>query len=147
MEEKKKIGVGVGILILKDSKILLGKRHEVPEKAQSSLRGHGAWAMPGGKLDFGETFEECAKREALEETGLLLNTVEVIALNNDTVDTAHFVTIGLFCDDFKGEPKVTEPDEITEWRWFDLNNLPSPMYFPSSRILECYVNKMFYISR
>lgn len=62
MEEKKKVGVGFGVMMLKDGKVLLGKRHEDPEKASSLLNGAGTWTMPGGKLHFGETFEEGAKR-------------------------------------------------------------------------------------
>jgi len=37
-----------------------------------------------------------------------------------------------------------EPDEITEWKWFDLNNLPSPLYFPSERIIKNYLAKIIY---
>jgi len=147
MEEKKKVGVGFGIMILKDGKVLLGKRHDDPEKASSLLNGAGTWTMPGGKLNFGETFEEGAKREASEETGILLNKVNVICVNQDITKTAHFITISLFSDAFSREPKVMEPDEITEWRWFDLNNLPSPIYFPSAKVLENYKQKKFYISR
>lgn len=147
MEEKKKVGAGFGVLILRDGKILLGKRHSDPEKASSLLNGEGTWTMPGGKLDFGESFEDGAKREALEETGITLNKAEVISVSNDIVDTAHFVTIGMFCDDFSGEAKVMEPDEITEWQWFDLKNLPAPLYFPSERVLENYLEKKFYIKR
>ena len=146
MEEKKKVGVGFGVMILKDDKVLLGKRHEDPEKASSLLNGAGTWTMPGGKLHFGETFEEGAKRETMEETGIKLNKVEVVCVNNDRVETAHFITIGLFSEDFEGEPQVMEPDEITEWKWFDLDNLPSPIYFPSAKVLENYKNKKFYIA-
>ena len=147
MEEKKKVGVGFGVMILKDGKLLLGKRHEDPEKASSLLNGAGTWTMPGGKLDFGETFEEGAKREVLEETGIILNELDVICVNQDIIETAHFITIGLFSDAFSGESKVMEPDEITEWRWFDLDNLPSPIYFPSAKVLENYKQKKFYISK
>jgi 8-oxo-dGTP diphosphatase len=141
-----KVGVGLGVMILKNNKILLGKRHEDPEKASSLLNGAGTWTMPGGKLHFGETFEEGAKRETMEETGIKLNKVDVICVNNDVVETAHFITIGLFSNDFEGEPQVLEPDEITEWRWFDLNELPNPIYFPSAKVLENYKAKNFYIS-
>jgi 8-oxo-dGTP diphosphatase len=134
-------------MILKDGKLLLGKRHEDPEKASSLLNGAGTWTMPGGKLHFGETFEESATREVLEETGITLNKMNVICVNQDIIETAHFITIGLFSDTFSGEPKVMEPDEITEWRWFDLNNLPSPIYFPSAKVLENYKHKKFYISK
>lgn len=146
MDEKPKVGVGFGVMIVKDGKILLGHRHENPEKASSLLNGAGTWTMPGGKLHFGETFEEGARREVWEETGLKLNKLQVIAVNQDLIETAHFVTVGLFSDDISGEPTVCEPDEITEWRWFDLDHLPSPLYFPSAKLLENYRHKKFYLA-
>jgi 8-oxo-dGTP diphosphatase len=144
-QQTKKVGAGFGVLMIKDNKILLGKRHEDPEKASSLLNGAGCWTMPGGKLDFGESFEDGAKREVKEETGITLNDVDVICVNNDMVETAHFITIGLISEDFEGEPKVMEPDEITEWQWFSIDNLPSPMYFPSAKVLENYKANKFYI--
>ena len=69
-EQSKKIGVGFGVMILMNNKILLGKRHDNPKKASSALHGQGTWTMPGGKLHFGETFEQGAQREVLEETGM-----------------------------------------------------------------------------
>ena len=144
MAEDRKVGVGFGVMILKDGKVLLGKRHEDPVKASSLLNGAGTWTMPGGKLHFGETFEEGAKREVIEETGMKLNKVDVICVSNDMVETAHFVTIGLFSDAFEGEASVMEPDEITEWRWFDLDDLPNPIFFPSAKVLKNYLDKKFY---
>jgi ADP-ribose pyrophosphatase YjhB (NUDIX family) len=141
------VGVGVGILLLKNNKILLGKRHDDPEKASSLLNGAGKWTMPGGKLHFRESFEEAAQREVLEETGIRLNSLKVIGVNNDMVETAHFVTIGLLSDDFEGDAKVTEPDEITEWRWFALDSLPKPMYPPSVEVLDNYLRKTFYVNK
>lgn len=144
-DEKPKVGVGVGVMILKDNKVLLGKRHGDPAKATSLLHGAGTWTMPGGKLNFGDTFEAGAKRETKEETGLTINKIEVICVNQDMVEAAHFVTIGLMATDFVGEPKIMEPDEITEWRWFDLDNLPTPLYLPSAKILENYKQEKFFI--
>ena len=54
--------VGVGVLILRDGKVLLGRR--------KGSHGAGCWSAPGGHLEFGETLEDCAAREVLEETGL-----------------------------------------------------------------------------
>ncbi|NCO11222.1 ADP-ribose pyrophosphatase [Candidatus Pacearchaeota archaeon CG_4_9_14_0_2_um_filter_39_13] len=144
---KNKVNAGVGVLILKNGKILLGKRHEDPDKADSELHGEGTWTMPGGSIEIGEEFEQTAMREAEEETGLNLKSVKIICVNNDKNEHAHFVTIGLLCENFEGEPKVKEPDEITEWKWFALDNLPKPLYFPSERVLECYLKKEFYIKR
>lgn len=144
----KKVGAGFGVLVLnKEGKALLGLRHEDAEKASSDLRGEGTWTMPGGKMDFGETFEEGARREVMEETGLKLNSIEVICVNNNMNEHAHYVTIGLFSDDFEGEPQVLEPDEITRWEWFGLDEFPENMYFPSSRLAENYRQKKFYIEK
>jgi 8-oxo-dGTP diphosphatase len=134
-------------MMVRNGKVLLGRRHDDPEKASSLLNGAGKWTMPGGKLHFRETFEEGAKREVLEETGILLKHADVICVNNDVVETAHFVTLGLYSEDFEGEPQVLEPDEITEWKWFDLNHLPSPLYFPSEEVLDNYRKKKFYVKR
>ena len=145
MEEQKKVGVGFGVMMFREGKLLLGKRHDDPAKAASLLKGAGTWTMPGGKLHFGETFEQGATREVLEETGLALNKVAVLCVNQDMVEGAHFVTIGMLAEDFSGEPQALEPDEITEWRWFDLDNLPSPLYFPSAKVLENFKQQKFYI--
>jgi len=143
--DSKKPGVGVGVMILKNGKILLGKRHPDKEEA-SGLKEAGTWTMPGGKLDFQESFEECAKRETLEECGIKLNKVKVMCINNDKNEHAHFITIGLFSDDFEGEPKVIEPDKITEWSWFDLNNLPYPLFSPTKKMLDNYKENKFCIN-
>ena len=103
--------------------------------------------MPGGKLHFQETFEECAKRETMEETGIEINKVKVICVNNDKISTAHFVTIGLFSDDFNGEPRVMEPDKMTEWKWFSPENLPEKIFFPSAKILKNYKEQKFYLKK
>ncbi len=134
------MGIGFGVMILKDGKVLLGQRHFDAVKADSAMHGEGTWTMPGGKLHFGESFEEGACREVLEETGLNIRKedLKVISLTNDIVTDAHFVTVGMLCEKFVGEPKVLEPDEITKWGWFDLNNLPKPLFKPSEKILKNY---------
>ncbi len=146
-DSEKKPGVGVGVMILKNNKVLLGKRNEDPTKADSLLHGEGTWTLPGGKLDFKEDIQDCAYREVFEETSIRINKdkLKIISVTNDIVEDAHFVTIGFLCKDFAGEPKVKEPDEIVEWRWFDLNNLPTPMFFPSGKILKEFLagTKMF----
>jgi len=75
-----KPGVGFGVILLKGGKVLLGKRHSDPKKADSELYGEGTWTLPGGKLEFGEEFEEGAIREVAEETSIKLNSVKVISV-------------------------------------------------------------------
>ena len=140
----KKVGVGFGVIILKDNKILLGLRNEDPEKADTVFHEEGTWTMPGGKLDYGETFETGATREVKEETDIDVQKLEVIAVQNDMNEHAHFVTVSLLAREWIGEPKTMEPDEIVKWDWFDLDNLPTNLYFPSAKCIAKYKSNKFY---
>ena len=147
MEEKRKMGIGVGILILNEkNELLLGLRNDDPEKADSELHLEGTWTMPGGKLEFGESFEEAGKRETKEETNIdvELEDLEVISFCNDKNQYAQFVTVGMIAKKYSGEPKIMEPDEIVDWKWFSLDNLPKKLYFPSEKVLKNYLTKKMY---
>jgi 8-oxo-dGTP diphosphatase len=146
-EEKKRVGAGFGILLEREGKILLGRRHPDPDKADSAFRSAGEWCLPGGKLEWGESFEEGAIRETQEETGITIKDPQVISVHNCKNEHAHFMTVGLLAHEWEGEARVMEPDEITEWQWFDLRELPTPRYFPSFEVIENYLQGKFYISR
>jgi ADP-ribose pyrophosphatase YjhB (NUDIX family) len=140
--EENKPKVGVGIMLLQDGKVLLGKRHDDAQKASSDLHGEGTWTMPGGKLDFHETVKNGACREVLEEIGVKINpeSLEVISVSDEIVPDNHYVTIGFLCKDFDGDAKVMEPEEITEWKWYNLDNLPDKVFPPSLRMIKAYLN-------
>lgn len=146
IDVSKKVGVGFGVMILKNWKILLGQRHFDSTKADSELHGEWTWTMPGWKMEFGESFEETCARETEEENSIIIdkNKIKIISITNDIVPGAHFVTIGFLCEDFKWEAKVMEPDEITKWEWFDLNNLPKPLFFPSEKVIKNYLEGVIY---
>lgn len=77
---QKRPGVGFGVMILKNGKVLLGKRHDDPIKASSLLHGEGTWTMPGGKLHFHEGLKKAAIREVLEETGIKVKSLEIVSI-------------------------------------------------------------------
>ena len=146
-EEKKKVGAGVGVMMVRNGKVLLGKRNSNPDKADSSFKSFGEWCLPGGKLEWGESLEDAAVREVKEETGIIIQNPRVISIHNCKNEYAHFATIGFLAKNWKGRVKVMEPDEITEWKWFSLKKLPYPRYFPSFEVIENYLRKKFYIRR
>ncbi len=146
-EEKKRVGAGFGVVLVKNSKILLGQRHPDPDKADSVFRSAGEWCLPGGKLEYGESFEDGAIREVKEETGITIKNPEVISVHNCKNEHAHFMTVGLVAKSWTGEARVMEPDEIIDWQWFDLKKLPKPRYFPSFEVIENYLKTKFYIKR
>jgi 8-oxo-dGTP diphosphatase len=71
MQQEQRPKVGVGVMIFKDGKVLLGKR--------KSSHGDGEYAWPGGHMEYMESFEECAKRETMEETGMQIRNVRFFA--------------------------------------------------------------------
>ncbi len=136
MEERPKVGVGV--VVVKDGKILIGER----------LMSHGAgtWMIPGGHLEFGETFEECAMREVFEETGLTdIEITELIRVGNDRIYDKHFVTIGMVATWKSGEPKVTEPGKSENWKWIDPKELPENIFLPSKWCVENWLAGKIYM--
>ncbi|NOH68420.1 nucleotide triphosphate diphosphatase NUDT15 [Vibrio rotiferianus] len=126
----KEVRVGVATIILRDGKILLGER----------IGSHGAntWATPGGHLELGESIEKCAKREAFEETGLVVDAIEKLTFTNDIFEkeAKHYVTLFVLASCDSGEPQVTEPDKCKQWLWCELNNLPEPLFLPLSNLLK-----------
>jgi len=144
MESNPRPGIGVGVMVLKNGKLLLGLRSTDPEKADSELHGEGTWTMPGGKMEFGEDPHQTAARELLEETGMKLRSARLVSVASEKVTDAHFITLGFLCDDFEGEPKVMEPDEITEWKWFPIEKVPKNLFVPSRNVLNNYLAKKIY---
>jgi 8-oxo-dGTP diphosphatase len=144
--KQKRMGIGFGVLLCREGKMILGKRHVDPEKASSLLGGAGSWTFPGGKVDFGESLECAVAREVLEETGLEVDTkiLNLISVSNDVVPTAHFITLGFKIELDHGDPRVCEPDEITVWGWFPIAEPPAPLYDPTQRILENLKNQVIY---
>ena len=60
--------------------LLLGLRNTDEKLADSELHEEGTWTMPGGNIEYGETFEEAGTREAKEETGIDVKDLEVICV-------------------------------------------------------------------
>lgn len=121
--EKTRPLVGVGVLVFKEGKILLGKR--------KGSHGSGSWAAPGGHLEFGESVEDCAKRELLEETGLTALSIQTGRWSNDVIDGhKHYVTLFAIVDRFEGDLQTLEPHKCEEWKWFSKENLPAPLFPP-----------------
>ncbi|WP_077713922.1 nucleotide triphosphate diphosphatase NUDT15 [Desulforamulus ferrireducens] len=81
------------------------------------------WIFPGGQLDYGETVAQCGTREVWEETNLRVKVEGLIDIVSETTANKHVVFINLLAKG-EGQPVITEPHEIVEWRWIDINQLP-----------------------
>lgn len=121
--------VGTAIIILKDDKILLMKR--------KGPHGQGTWSTPGGHLDFGETPEQGAAREAKEEVGLKVTDIHFRAVTNDFFQSEgkHYITIWLEGKPI-GEPRIAAEREVEEIGWFAWDSLPQPLFLPLENLVK-----------
>jgi 8-oxo-dGTP diphosphatase len=129
--EEQKPKVGIGILILKEGKILFGKR--------KGSHGEGEYAFPGGHLEYLESFEDCVKREIAEECGIEVKNIRFQLLANlIKYAPKHYVHIGMLADWESGEPKVLEPDKCESWAWYNIESLPEPMFEACKIAIQAY---------
>src|SRR5581483_8572215 len=98
----KQVRVGLGVFIFKDGKFLMGKR--------IGKHGRGSWSVPGGHMEFAETFEQTAMREVMEETGLKINNVRFGAVTNNIFkdEGKHTITIWVTSDYVSGQLAIKE---------------------------------------
>jgi len=111
--------VGVGAIVVRDGNVLLVKRGVEPSK--------GLWAIPGGTLKLGETMQECAAREILEETGIRINVkdcvyvFDYIEYDEDRKIKFHFAIVDFAADYVSGRPRGA--DDALEARWLSAEEL------------------------
>ena len=123
--------VGVGVMIVKNGLVLLAKR--------KGSHGAGEYAFPGGHLEHLESFEQCAQRETLEECGITIGNVRFqFVANVQTYAPRHYVHVGLLADWLSGTPAVLEPEASGAWAWYDLDDLPEPLFEMVRLAVESY---------
>lgn len=107
--DKPKPRLGSAAVVRKDDRILLGKRGKQP--------GFGKWVLPGGGVDFLESYKDTVKREIREETGLEVIVGEFIGVYEviEPPDN-HRVIIYSWCDYKGGE--VRPSDDLLEAKFF-----------------------------
>lgn len=131
IKEKHFPQVAVGAVIFKDNQVLLVKRSNPPAQ--------GSWAVPGGKINPGETMQQALVREVKEETGLdisvgeIVHVFDVIRHNNQGELTFHYVIIDFLCEYKKGE--LIAGDDAQEARWISQLELKEMNINPKTKRL------------
>src|SRR5258708_291403 len=106
--------LGVGAVIVQDNRVLLIRRGQAPLL--------GEWSLPGGVLECGETLREATIREAREETGLIVETGELVGVyergirGDDARVRYHYVLIDFLCRAVGGHPAAGT--DAADLRWF-----------------------------
>ena len=126
---KKYPKVGVGVIVMKDGKVLIGRRREENQK--------GTWCFPGGAIKFFELLEDCVRREVKEETGLKVKNISPIFAVDDfrKKDKKHWVCVYLRADYISGEPRPAD-GEFEVWKWMSWNKIPRPRFTALETLLK-----------
>ncbi|KAL0380713.1 UNVERIFIED_CONTAM: Nudix hydrolase 1 [Sesamum angustifolium] len=128
--------VAVVVFLLNGNKVLLGRR-------RSSV-GRNTFALPGGHLEFGESFEECAAREVKEETGLDIHKIEYLTATNNVYSRHHLHVVAILMRAFQADPRQIpqnlEPEKCEGWDWYDWENLPRPLFGPVETMAQTGFN-------
>ena len=121
---KDRPNVGVGVFVWKNDKFLMGRR--------VGKHGKDTWSVPGGYLEYGETFKECAIREVMEETGVTIKNIKFMATTNNVFhdEQKHSITVFMRCEWKSGEPKTIEHDKYVDLDWFTFETLPKNLFLP-----------------
>jgi ADP-ribose pyrophosphatase len=123
----------VGAVVFKDDKVLLVRRGRPP--------AIGQWAIPGGNVKLGETLQEAAEREILEETGIVIRagdpiySFDAIVRDADGAVQFHYVIVDVTADYIEGSPRPG--DDADEVRWLDAQALDAlPVSPPTLKLLK-----------
>jgi 8-oxo-dGTP diphosphatase len=121
--------VGTALIVTKDNKVLLMKR--------KGPHGTGTWSTPGGHLDFGETLEACAAREAKEEVGVEVVDIRFRSVTNDIFEETgrHYITVWMEGRPV-GEPFIAADKEVEEIGRFAWDALPQPLFLPLQNLVK-----------
>lgn len=109
-------------------------------------RPSGEWGLPGGLMDLGESFEEVAKREVLEETGLMVESLKLLNvysgaqyyLKVSNGDELYSATAVYYTKDIRGEMKMDD-DESIALKYFRADNLPASLTETDKGFIEDYI--------
>ncbi|HEY6128443.1 MAG TPA: NUDIX domain-containing protein [Candidatus Acidoferrum sp.] len=126
--------VGVGVLVVDSQhRVLLTLRKRPPEA--------GCWSIVGGKVDFLETLQACAIREAREEAGVDVELLQLLCVTDHVLprEEQHWVAPAYLGRVVSGEVRNCEPEKTHDVHWFDLNSLPENLTMTARNAIAMYM--------
>ena len=120
--------VGVGVVFRRGDSVFLAQRR--------GALGGAAWGSAGGHLEFGESLEDCARREAREELGLAVGELRFLCVANIVAYGRHYLDVEFLGDIGQQEPRLLEPDKFVRSGWFPLAQPPQPLFRAMEYALE-----------
>jgi 8-oxo-dGTP diphosphatase len=125
--------VGVGVLLVDHHQHVLLTLRILPPEA-------GCWSIVGGKLDYLESLEQCAIREAREEVGVDIAVQSLLCVTEHRLpnEHQHWISPAFVAQILGGYPSNCEPDKTREVRWFPIDDLPPNLTITARNAIEAY---------
>ncbi len=135
---RKDIQPCVGVMIFKDGKVLLGKR--------LGKHAPGEYSFPGGRVDYMESLTGAVQRETEEESGIKIKNIKFQCVANiDRYSYRHDLLVCFTADYDSGEVRTKIDERIGDWNWYELDNLPKPIFLPTGILIDSHkTGKNFY---
>jgi 8-oxo-dGTP diphosphatase len=125
--------VGVGVLLVDDGRRALLTLRLFPPEA-------GCWSIVGGKLDYLESLEQCAIREAREEVGVDIAIQSLLCVTEHRLpaERQHWISPAFLAQILHGSPSNCEPEKTQEVRWFPFDALPPNLTMTARNAIAAY---------
>jgi ADP-ribose pyrophosphatase YjhB (NUDIX family) len=123
--------IGIGVVLIRGAEVLLIRRGKPP--------GEGAWSLPGGRQELGETAEDCARRELFEETGLACGPLTLVghvdSIHRDAAGaiTYHYTILDFAARYTGGEARAG--GDVTAVAWATAQEFDSYALWPPARAI------------
>ncbi|WP_237167840.1 NUDIX hydrolase [Paenibacillus yonginensis] len=112
-------------------------------------KDNALWGLPGGAMEIGESYEDTARRELLEETGLRAGCLSMLGLYSGkdlhfrypNGDEVFLIFAAYLCTDYEGELQ-DGADEVLEAGFFELNRLPGAIHPPDWPVIRKLIAEM-----
>lgn len=120
--------VGLQVLVIKEGKVLIGK---------DTGKGENIYGVPAGHWENGETLVDGAKREVLEESGIVCDNLKLISVYDFFREDKgiSYASIGYVADYISGELKDNTEEGRLEWKWMEIDEALSLNLYPAGKIL------------
>lgn len=105
--------------------IVVNSKNQILSGKRKNSFGPGLYGFPGGRLELSETLADCAKRELLEETGLMAKSVKFLGVIRTLQDNGNFIHFAFLCDEYEGEIELKEPGKCEAWNFYQQTDIPS----------------------
>ena len=119
--------VGVACLVITDGQLLLGRREKSAEPV--------SWQLPGGFMKAGESVFEAANRLAWQKASITIQSLQPGPYTNNVFPDLGFHSVTLYVLARPASDQIGNKP-APGWQWFDLDNLPHPLFLPLQLLLD-----------